>query len=60
MLGKVCGDILDNKCLWCINKALEIATSVQRAILDTNYDLKDASCSIAPSLRDPLCGNHKI
>ena len=44
MLGKVGTDILDNKCSWCINKALEIATPAQRAILDANYGRKDAEC----------------
>ncbi|KAL1706980.1 farnesyl-diphosphate synthase [Schizophyllum commune] len=44
VLGKVGTDILDNKCSWCINKALEIATPAQRAILDANYGRKDAEC----------------
>jgi len=39
-IGKIGTDILDNKCSWLINKALEIATPEQRAILDvTSYPL---------------------
>jgi hypothetical protein len=33
-IGKIGTDILDNKCSWLINKALQIATPEQRAILD--------------------------
>jgi len=40
-IGKVGTDILDNKCSWCINTALAVATPEQRAILDENYGRKD-------------------
>jgi farnesyl diphosphate synthase len=41
-IGKVGTDIVDNKCSWCINTALAVATPEQRAILDANYGRKDA------------------
>ena len=41
-IGKIGTDIIDNKCSWCINTALEHATPEQRAILDANYGKKDA------------------
>lgn len=40
-IGKIGTDILDNKCSWLINLALEIATPEQRALLDENYGRKD-------------------
>ena len=40
-LGKVGTDIIDNKCSWCINTALAVATPEQRKILDENYGKKD-------------------
>jgi farnesyl diphosphate synthase len=43
-LGKVGTDILDNKCSWNINVALESATPAQRTVLDENYGRKDAAC----------------
>ncbi|KAJ6607908.1 isoprenoid synthase domain-containing protein [Mycena sp. CBHHK59/15] len=40
-LGKMIGmDITDNKCSWCINTALAVATPEQRAVLDANYGRK--------------------
>jgi farnesyl diphosphate synthase len=42
-IGKVGTDILDNKCSWCINTALAIATPEQRKVLDENYGQKDAA-----------------
>ncbi|KAJ3852783.1 farnesyl-diphosphate synthase [Lentinula lateritia] len=36
-IGKVGTDIIDNKCSWCINTALSLATPDQRKILDENY-----------------------
>ena len=36
VLGKVGTDILDNKCSWVINTALQHATPEQRAVLDVN------------------------
>ncbi|THH13553.1 hypothetical protein EW146_g6679 [Bondarzewia mesenterica] len=44
ILGKIGTDIIDNKCSWCINTALSLATPAQRAILDTNYGKKDPEC----------------
>ncbi|KAI0051516.1 farnesyl diphosphate synthase [Auriscalpium vulgare] len=41
-IGKIGTDILDNKCSWCINTALAVATPEQRAVLDANYGRKDA------------------
>ena len=41
-IGKIGTDIVDNKCSWCINKALSLATAGQRAILEENYGRKDA------------------
>ncbi|KIL64788.1 hypothetical protein M378DRAFT_162951 [Amanita muscaria Koide BX008] len=40
-IGKIGTDIVDNKCSWCINKALSLADTPQRAILDENYGRKD-------------------
>ncbi|KAJ7171640.1 isoprenoid synthase domain-containing protein [Mycena crocata] len=40
-LGKIGTDIVDNKCSWCINTALAVATPEQRAVLDANYGRKD-------------------
>ncbi|KAJ4494160.1 farnesyl-diphosphate synthase [Lentinula lateritia] len=37
-IGKVGTDIIDNKCSWCINTALSLATPDQRKILDENYE----------------------
>ncbi|KAE9393681.1 farnesyl-diphosphate synthase [Gymnopus androsaceus JB14] len=39
-IGKNGTDIVDNKCSWCINTALSIATPEQRKILDENYGVK--------------------
>ena len=36
-------DIVDNKCSWNINVALEHATPEQRKILDDNYGRKDSA-----------------
>ena len=41
-IGKIGTDILDNKCSWLVNLALDIATPEQRALLDENYGRKDA------------------
>ena len=41
-IGKIGTDIVDNKCSWCVNVALEVATAEQRAVLDANYGRKDA------------------
>ena len=40
MLGKIDTDIVDNKCSWCINIALELCTLNQRLVLDRNYGRK--------------------
>ncbi|EIN04079.1 isoprenoid biosynthesis-like protein [Punctularia strigosozonata HHB-11173 SS5] len=42
-IGKIGTDILDNKCSWCINTALAVATLEQRRVLDENYGRKDAA-----------------
>ncbi|KAI8976330.1 farnesyl-diphosphate synthase [Trametes punicea] len=41
VLGKIGTDIIDNKCSWCINTALALATPEQRKVLDENYGRKD-------------------
>ncbi|EGN97321.1 hypothetical protein SERLA73DRAFT_169696 [Serpula lacrymans var. lacrymans S7.3] len=41
-IGKVGTDIIDNKCSWCINVALSVATPEQRKVLDENYGQKDS------------------
>ncbi|KAI0683567.1 farnesyl-diphosphate synthase [Cytidiella melzeri] len=41
-IGKIGTDIIDNKCSWCINTALAAASPEQRAVLDSNYGLKNA------------------
>lgn len=40
-IGKIGTDIMDNKCSWLVNKALEIVTPEQRQILEENYGRKD-------------------
>jgi farnesyl diphosphate synthase len=42
-IGKIGTDIIDNKCSWCINTALAVATPAQRKVLDENYGQKDAA-----------------
>ncbi|KAJ7686678.1 farnesyl-diphosphate synthase [Mycena rosella] len=42
VLGKIGTDIVDNKCSWCINTALDAASPEQRAVLDANYGRRDA------------------
>ncbi|KAI4265346.1 MAG: hypothetical protein L6R38_009488 [Xanthoria sp. 2 TBL-2021] len=41
-IGKIGTDIMDNKCSWVINQALERASPTQRKILDECYGRKDA------------------
>ena len=41
VLGKVGTDIVDNKCSWCVNTALALASPAQRRVLDDNYGVKD-------------------
>ncbi|KAJ7691975.1 farnesyl-diphosphate synthase [Mycena rosella] len=41
-LGKIGTDIIVNKCSWCINTALAVASDAQRKILDENYGRKGA------------------
>ena len=41
-IGKIGTDIVDNKCSWCINTALAVASPAQRKVLDENYGRKDA------------------
>ncbi|KAF7977280.1 hypothetical protein HWV62_604 [Athelia sp. TMB] len=40
-IGKIGTDIIDNKCSWCVNTALAVATPSQRKVLDENYGQKD-------------------
>ena len=40
-IGKIGTDIMDNKCSWMINKALERASPAQRKVLDECYGRKD-------------------
>ncbi|KAG8739158.1 Farnesyl pyrophosphate synthetase [Ceratobasidium sp. 414] len=42
-IGKIGTDILDNKCSWCVNVALSVATPEQRKLLDDNYGRKDSA-----------------
>ncbi|CAG8466880.1 6260_t:CDS:10 [Acaulospora morrowiae] len=42
VIGKIGTDIEDNKCSWCVNKAMTLATSEQRKILDENYGKKNS------------------
>ncbi|KZP19029.1 terpenoid synthase [Athelia psychrophila] len=42
-IGKVGTDIVDNKCSWCINTALAVATPAQRKVLDENYGQKNTA-----------------
>jgi farnesyl diphosphate synthase len=42
-LGKIGTDIIDNKCSWCINTALKLATPEQLAVLNANYGQKDSA-----------------
>jgi farnesyl diphosphate synthase len=41
-IGKIGTDIMDNKCSWLINQALEVATPEQKKILAENYGQKDS------------------
>ena len=41
-IGKIGTDIVDNKCSWCVNVALDVVTPEQRAVLDANYGRKEA------------------
>jgi len=40
-IGKIGTDILDNKCSWLVNQALDTATPEQRKVLEENYGQKD-------------------
>ncbi|CAG8709753.1 9543_t:CDS:2, partial [Acaulospora colombiana] len=42
-IGKIGTDILDNKCSWNVNIALQKANEKQRKVLDENYGRKDAA-----------------
>ncbi|KAG0749184.1 hypothetical protein G6F66_000397 [Rhizopus arrhizus] len=42
VIGKIGTDIMDNKCSWLINQALDKANTEQRKVLDENYGKKDA------------------
>ena len=43
VIGKIGTDIMDNKCSWVINQALQRATPEQRQLLDENYGRKDGA-----------------
>ena len=40
-IGKIGTDIVDNKCSWCVNTALALASPTQRAELDAHYGRKN-------------------
>ncbi|KLU82791.1 farnesyl pyrophosphate synthase [Magnaporthiopsis poae ATCC 64411] len=40
-IGKIGTDIMDNKCSWLVNQALQVATPDQRRILEENYGRKN-------------------
>lgn len=40
-IGKIGTDIMDNKCSWLVNQALQIATPEQKKILEENYGRKN-------------------
>lgn len=42
LIGKIGTDIMDNKCSWLINQALDKASPEQRKVLDENYGKKDS------------------
>lgn len=44
VIGKVGTDIVDNKCSWNINIALQHCNAEQRSILESNYGRKDKAC----------------
>ena len=41
-IGKIGTDIVDNKCSWCINVALSLASPAQLRVLEENYGQKDS------------------
>ncbi|CAG8469806.1 7331_t:CDS:10 [Cetraspora pellucida] len=41
VIGKIGTDIEDNKCSWCINQALTMASPEQRKLLDKHYGKKN-------------------
>jgi farnesyl diphosphate synthase len=41
-IGKIGTDIMDNKCSWLINQALEVATPEQKKVLAENYGQKNS------------------
>ncbi|KAJ7813759.1 isoprenoid synthase domain-containing protein [Mycena leptocephala] len=43
LLGKIGTDIVDNKCSWCINTALKLATPKQRVVFYENCGKKDTA-----------------
>ncbi|KAL8306376.1 hypothetical protein RB601_008941 [Gaeumannomyces tritici] len=54
-IGKIGTDILDNKCSWLVNQALQIATPDQRKILEDNYGKKDkANEAVIKKLYDDM------
>ncbi|KAL8389007.1 hypothetical protein RB595_008867 [Gaeumannomyces hyphopodioides] len=54
-IGKIGTDIMDNKCSWLVNQALQIATPDQRKILEDNYGKKDkANEAVIKKLYDDM------
>jgi farnesyl diphosphate synthase len=46
-IGKIGTDIMDNKCSWLVNQALQRATPEQRKVLEENYGHKDKAKEMA-------------
>ncbi|KAG9234697.1 farnesyl diphosphate synthase [Amylocarpus encephaloides] len=54
-IGKIGTDIMDNKCSWLVNKALENLSAEQRKILEDNYGRKEkANELVVKKLYDDL------
>ncbi|QSL64267.1 hypothetical protein MERGE_000423 [Pneumocystis wakefieldiae] len=47
IMGKIGTDIMENKCTWLINKALEKATPSQRKILEENYGKRNTDSELS-------------
>ncbi|KTW26761.1 hypothetical protein T552_02763 [Pneumocystis carinii B80] len=46
VIGKIGTDIMENKCTWLINKALEKANPLQRKILEENYGRRNTDSEL--------------
>ena len=60
VLGKIGTDIVDNKCSWCINVALELCTPEQRRILERNYGRKGDIEADAEGADDDKAENQEV